>query len=165
MTIRKAALVASLFVGVRLLWALYMYSFTRYYSSDYSSLFRIMLDVPLVYFLYRFGRSSTQEQGDASEESDGRLWAFALVAPVVLIVLGFVVARSMPHNQNDWIGLSYAIPAMIGLFFACTASIVFAVASFMKRERLAPWALLSAFPSAVAALWGAVLLLRYFLHR
>jgi hypothetical protein len=90
---------------------------------------------------------STREDKPAARNS--KWWLWAILSPVIAIVLGIVVAACLGQRQDDWLGMRAAIPIMLSLLGGCILSCVFAILSLEKRETRSTYAFIAAIPSGL----------------
>jgi len=78
-----------------------------------------------------------------------RWWLWAILAPVIALGVGILVAIFLGQHQDDWLGLRAVAPIMLGLLAGCALSCAFAIVSLQKKEVRSTYAFIAAIPSGL----------------
>jgi zinc transporter ZupT len=81
--------------------------------------------------------------------SKTRWWLWAVLSPIVALLVGVITAMLLGQHQDDWLGMRAIAPVVFSLFAGCTLSCVFAIISLEKKEARSALALVAAIPSGL----------------
>ncbi len=79
----------------------------------------------------------------------GKWWLSAILLPIFTIGIGLFFAFIAPFNQDDWLGMRFIAPAVLGIFLGAILSCVATIISVVRREDRAAFALLPGIASLI----------------